>query len=907
MSSTLNVFDHLNFLLIDEGATDDNMIKTAALLKENGAAECSIISVLELQDAKEHTKAAFTRQFEQDIHCIISNTCNFWFYRLAAFDFLIPVVSAAWVQACISTKRITRASCFSPDPAHILKHCQIYVSRHSLNPSEYALYSAMITSLGGVCIDYLSSRASHIITVDPQDPAIAAVANIAGLSIKYVLPTWIAAVFKSKTYTTESEHLLDPRERPEAMKSKMSELWNKVELQEFTSHSHYLTGHKIFLSLDLILPAQCYSFLIDVIKSAGGEVVRHVDSQDVSKNVGDCFVSQSTKSQEYDKATAEHLYKGNISWIFYMWSMQQFIEPEQKLLLSPLKPRIFKGNELILSYTNYVGQQRSYVQKLVDALGGISTTELTRKNTHLLSCMPFGQKYQAALRWKDTCRIVNHFWLEECYKRGQKLDCTLEQFSTIEAFNGLTERLGQLSLTDQVYEPELSKGSPEGMNGSDGGTNPDEKESSTARIPDIFENNDDSLDETNYASGPSQDKDKDIEFVQKSNDDKQREKLLDVSNGTDPLMGEAVEIETANDDTQLKDKKSQSLLPGQPSEIESVQLTSAASITTAEEHSDELSQMQDTTTPSPAPTISSQLMSSGTRQAKKKAAMKLHTDMESLNEFQRYSKRKKTSGLLPEELQKLKKLKEMEDKLKELLENVGIDISKGRRNRPYNINAICTGCHEQIDDLDMEILKRLGITITEEITPQTNTIIAPKRMRTAKFLISLSFNPLKYALLPTFITDLLTTVRKASSSPVLPETARYIIPDVHPEILEKTHLKTKVFERADITNINLMDDIPGGPEVISSILVAHGIKKVNVLSKKFEFTDVIANDKSNGKGGPNYLLIAQKASQAKKFSKICQKKDRTVTVVEWNWCVRSIFNLDANFEDGQYVIYRKSF
>ena len=185
-------------------------------------------------------------------------------------------------------------------------------------------------------------------------------------------------------------------------------------------------------------------------------------------------------------------------------------------------------------------------------------------------------------------------------------------------------------------------------------------------------------------------------------------------------------------------------------------------------------------------------------------------------------------------------------------------------------------------------------------------------MRTEKFLKSLSFEPLKFALKPEFIIDLLKQIhsKKDKLSQININLFDYEINGINESIISKTKLPTKVFERANIRCINLVNDIPGGVDTIGSVLKAHGIEKINVLrSKKCTFEDIIPNDVSKQENGGifKYVLIVTKASQVKKFTKLINDRDKneTILIVEWNWCVESIFHLNVDFTSKKNVLYQK--
>ncbi|SCU99388.1 LADA_0H19460g1_1 [Lachancea dasiensis] len=913
MTTASKLFNDLNFVIVVE---DESVpwVKTLCERLTSNAAKKYILHKNTPNNANLTSEKLIKQEmlsvFNEDIHVIVSKTADFWFYRVAAFDLLIPVVTPDWVEACISTNRITRASGFSPDPQQVLKGYQIYLSRHSFNTSEYAFYSALINILGGICIDYLSSRASHIVSTDPQDPAITAVANIKNLNIKYVLPTWIVQVFIERQCLEETGHLLSPDDHPADVKLQAQKLWEGVDGEGIIISDKFLRNHKFFLSLDLTLPSQCYKFFVNLIQAAGGQVARHIESSDIRKSAGDCFVGLSIDSEEHTQAIAEKLIIGNVAWVFYMWCCNSFVLPNEKLLLSPLRPRLFQKGELIVGYTAYLGQQRHYIQKLVEALGGVSTTEFTRKNTHLVTCFPSGQKYDAAMRWKDTCTVVNHLWLEDCYRLQRQVPCNDAKYTHIPVSGGLSTRLGQMPMeehtcededvTDTIIPNDILDNSPGQVSVTPGDSlcenAVDAPSDDSIQLQNHF---DEAIGEAGCGKGTEDQVPQGSFLVQQ-----QIDSALDENNDSNKNPGLAQGHSLPEKSIITNELTGDERLPhGSDTNIPHQDMSQL-------NKNDSLAPLETVLSKETSPDISSspasQLLSSGnSRRAKEKAALKLHTDMEALNEFEENWKRKRNRSLLPEELHKLKQLKTIEDKVRELLENATYpEKIKGKKSkRPYDIVAVCTGCHEVINDLDLELLRMLGITILKTINAQCNCIIAPKKMRTAKFLTSLSCHPLKYALLPEFISSILSIFHGTTTSEgPLPDLRDFSIPELDFSVLEKTSLPTKVFQRAGITSINLTDDVPGGHEVLSSILKAHGVLQIKVLSKKFTEEDVVVN-KSKRKS-PTHILIAQKATQAKRFGKMFQNEGESkVLVVEWNWCVKSIFNLEADIEDPEFVVY----
>lgn len=822
MPISLRLFEHLNFLIVEhkDNNIEENTFTLESRLRNHGASNVTIY-----KNEDNHipmTKHKFLTKFPNTIHCIISCTSNFSFYTLASFDFLIPVVTPNWIQSCIDNNRLMRTTIYSLEKVHFMKNFYVYLSRESLSSIEVELYSYLLHLFGGVCMDFLSTKTTHIITKNVNDSAILTIIKLNKNDVKFVIPNWLVHCFVTCKYVDEDDYKIKSSNTPLEIQTLIDKRWTEIFELDW-NFNKILNNHKIIISMDIKLDKYTYRFLKQCIEFMGGQILHHIDYDNSVFSQADSFIGYHANSNDYKMAIEHSLECGNIPWIFYMWSMNQFISPSTKLLLSPYKSKLFTNKELVVSYSNYLGSQRFYIQKLVEALGGISTTDLSKRNTHLLCLAPCGKKYHAAIKWKIP-HIVNHIWLENCYKQNKQLDLNLPEFQKIPVSNCIIDIIGQAALKIDT------------------------------NITDLTLLHQNTLPETLQKSF-------DITPIETSNQNFPQEEESSLVKVIVPLQ-QTIEY-TEND--------------SKPHQQQSTQLTT--------------------------PLIHDEILiplstSPGERKAKVKAAHKLYTDIQSLNAFQKMSKRKPLQDPLPRKLERVKKQKDLDAEADQLLAQFHIPATD-KSSLPYNIYAVCTSCHDALSELDLKILRKLGIVIQTEIQETTNSIIAPKKTRTAKFLISFSLHPLKYALLPHFITDILKIVHEGTgSSPLLP-VQNYFIPEIDPLVIKKTRLTPNVFARYGINSLNLHDDITGGVTLISSILEAHGIKKINPLKKNFKFKDIEINESDIA---PKYIMIATSTSVAKKFSKLCENKGSTL-VVEWNWCVKCIFELEVNFRDKEFVVY----
>ncbi|CCH60442.1 hypothetical protein TBLA_0C06490 [Henningerozyma blattae CBS 6284] len=313
------------------------------------------------------------------------------------------------------------------------------------------------------------------------------------------------------------------------------------------------------------------------------------------------------------------------------------------------------------------------------------------------------------------------------------------------------------------------------------------------------------------------------------------------------------------------------------------------------------------------------------RSARAKAEKRLHTDIESLNEFEKNSKSKRIRSFLPTELEKMKKEKELETQAKEILSKILTEEDRAvlcsvthtnipLKRYPYNINAICTGYEENYTDLELCLLRLLGIRIYQSTkTKSLDTIISPKFVRTAKFLTSLSFHPLKHAINPEFIKDILNVISQGKQVNYILNLEKYRLSEIDDELLQRTTLRTKVFERLKIIKINLVSNKSGFSDMISSVLKAHGIEKIKSISMKMSIKDALPNEsdaklqlkesgtyvKKRKTSKPDLVYICPK--EHKLFRKIKQQivaENIPALIVDWDWCVYCIQNLVTVFPNN---------
>lgn len=288
------------------------------------------------------------------------------------------------------------------------------------------------------------------------------------------------------------------------------------------------------------------------------------------------------------------------------------------------------------------------------------------------------------------------------------------------------------------------------------------------------------------------------------------------------------------------------------------------------------------------------------RSARQKAERKLHSNMEDLNAYTSMAKSVKKMSAYMEELEKtVTTPKKKREATPEKVEPAPL-AKKKKAAEATHITAIMTGCESELvlNRADVVKLAKLGITIVNDYNPKKHidTIVAPRVLRTEKFLKSLS--KAKQIVHPRYLSEVLKrlAVSDATWEEINKEYALsdYSLDKVIPlkQINEDLGVKGKASGLVQLlqhrsqpifsnVNVNLSSNINGGPELIASILKEHGLSGVKTikLSGSVSKSSMLANDSGS------VILVAHKTKDAKAVAALAD-----VTVVDWNWCVRSIFS-----------------
>ncbi|EMR09489.1 hypothetical protein PNEG_02077 [Pneumocystis murina B123] len=340
----------------------------------------------------------------------------------------IPIINVNWVEASIRRKHLQNIKYFSADPRHFFTGVVITCVGLS-DGNRNAIHEGAL-ALGGQCTEVLSKSVTHIITLDVNNETCRQVLKRPELGIKILSPAWFNDCLKQRQRVDETPYLLtdyifdENKTKTESVLPHMIkkindsvENLNEIPLK-FTKQ--VLKNKKIFFSKDLEINESLLYTIETIVVSFGAIVVSSIQNATV-------FIGIYREGNEYIQAALQGIIIGNLTWFYWMYVYETWVNPELNLLHYPIvKTGLPEMHEMVITISNYQGESRQYLEKLIKALGATFTKNMTPNNTHLIIPCESGQKYLAALEW--NIHIVNHLWLEETYAEWKLQNITTPRY-----------------------------------------------------------------------------------------------------------------------------------------------------------------------------------------------------------------------------------------------------------------------------------------------------------------------------------------------------------------------------------------------------------------------------------------------------------------------------------------------
>ncbi|KAG7098722.1 hypothetical protein E1B28_000635 [Marasmius oreades] len=377
---------------------------------------------------------------------VITDSSVFEGYKEAGENMV--VVSDLWATRSITLGKLQDPAFYSADPGMIFSG--IIACATNLLPVDLEVLSAGIVALGGQWRRQYTKDATHLFTlhdgsIDYQN----AMEFQAESGMKIVTPHWFDDSVKLGVRNLDTS----PYEWPDPLvlkrgKQKQQEVVKKVKSSDPAKEALFKTaawdsdsdipntsgnavygGRRVLLSRTLELGDRIVA-VESGIRRAGGKVVKHKKMEDELVKVDECdiFITRFRGGAGYFKAVKTGKTIGTLQWLFHVQSTGVLTRPLDQLLHYPYpsKPiENFTSHQITIS--NYTGEAREYLKRLIAAMGAQFTPTMSNRNTVLVAAeVHNGAKAERALAW--SIPIVNHLWLEDCFVQWRNLTTGLEKY-----------------------------------------------------------------------------------------------------------------------------------------------------------------------------------------------------------------------------------------------------------------------------------------------------------------------------------------------------------------------------------------------------------------------------------------------------------------------------------------------
>ncbi|KSA00553.1 uncharacterized protein AC631_03694 [Debaryomyces fabryi] len=446
-------------VVVSEEFTEEEVNDTVSMLEQNNAK----VFIKEEHDNEVNylgTEAVSNTPIDH----IICKTVEFIEYNLAQIS-MIPITTPEWVFDSVSRAKISNPKVYSPDPKLFLKDTFVCVADNLPVGDKEAIYGG-VRAFGGQYLDDLTRYTTHLIAMDMNnDKSVIATSAINTtqdngdkIDIKIVLPHWIDDCLKMGKKLDEEPYMLPS---PSLLNRTLGAIDSPVITDDDilpinSSKSSFLDNKLFYISPDYNISDRLTNAIGALIKKHGGKVTTQFNPK-----VVDIYIGQYRAGEPYiSSCKSNRIIVGNLQWLYSIIVTNKWKLPiNSNLLHYPIPPTpIPEFQKLKISVTNYSGDARFYLSKLITILGGTFTKTLTRDNDFLVAAKPEGKKYEAAnVKWKsedgNNIKIVNHLWLEECFANWKLIEYERPQFQFLgNNANGVEKLLCKTKLNQNVLE-----------------------------------------------------------------------------------------------------------------------------------------------------------------------------------------------------------------------------------------------------------------------------------------------------------------------------------------------------------------------------------------------------------------------------------------------------------------------
>ncbi|KAL1685752.1 hypothetical protein GGG16DRAFT_65676 [Schizophyllum commune] len=345
------------------------------------------------------------------------------------------IVTDRWVDRSVVLDRAEPPEMYSADPTMLFSG--VTATCTDLLPADEIVIKTAITNLGGQWSSALTQNVTHLFALGPgtgSDKYALAMHNKRDTGMIVLLPHWFDDVIRlgtgkldTKPYEWPEPAVLAGGGKPSGKldKEKQQLLASATSETVPKSRGDVWAGKKLHLAEDLELGERREHFLllmelqhrqavVGAIERAGGQVVDEWTD-------ADAYVCRYRSGKTFFQVARSRKTIGTLDWVFFVLGTGQLTAPGDRLIHYPVPRRpIEEMAGKIFSITNYTGEARDYLKKLIVGMGASFNPTMRQGDSPILiAASTESEKAKKGAEWQIP--VVNHLWVEDCYMTWRML------------------------------------------------------------------------------------------------------------------------------------------------------------------------------------------------------------------------------------------------------------------------------------------------------------------------------------------------------------------------------------------------------------------------------------------------------------------------------------------------------
>ncbi|KAJ4483255.1 hypothetical protein J3R30DRAFT_3698036 [Lentinula aciculospora] len=421
-----------------------------------------------------------TRSPEGATH-VVTNSHRFEGWQGFQGEYPKPICTEKWVERSAILGKLQPTSNYSADPSQLFSG--VVGCAADLSPADVEVLSAGISSFGGQWRSGLIKDVTHLFTLGSDTEKYQnAMDYKKDMPITILLPHWFDDVLRLGMGNLDvtpyewpdplvlqphapSDNLNDRKKKSHKFEPNKEVLfstasWNaEAATTKIISLTQVFGRRRVLLGTSLEL-GERRGAIESFVERADGIIIPldniddDGDMHEEAEKVMDCdiYVTRFRSGTAYYRAARAGKTIASLSWIFHVLSIGILTPPLDQLLHYPIPKRPienFSTHEITI--TNFTGDAREYLKKLVCSMGAKFTPSMSSKNTVLIAAQTDGTKTDRARAWGIP--IVNHLWLEDCFIAWKNMTVGSDRYIHFPQGSDFAPCLGDRGLDPGIEDP----------------------------------------------------------------------------------------------------------------------------------------------------------------------------------------------------------------------------------------------------------------------------------------------------------------------------------------------------------------------------------------------------------------------------------------------------------------------